>query len=389
MRPTINIPLYDIKVSRAAIAETVATLKSGWLASGPKVAAFEKAIAERSGVRLAAAVSSGTVGLQIALHLLRLPVGAEVITTPHSFIATTASILHAGLKPIYCDIDPDTFNIDTAQIARKITRKTRLVLPVDIAGHPCDYTAMQSICKDQGIKIISDSAHAFGALYRGKPIPHWTDLSVFSFHATKNLTSGEGGAVVARDARLVERARIMARHGINRDAYLRKRANQWEYDINELGLKANMSDILASVGLGELTQFDRNQVKREKIAARYAKNLQHLADYVELPVTRPNCRHAWHLYIAKLQTSRLTITRNQFVNAMAKRGVECGVHYIPIPNFKVFSPHRLSPRQFPVAHDLAGRVVSLPMYASLKLSQVDLVCEAIETVIRRHIKRSR
>jgi dTDP-4-amino-4,6-dideoxygalactose transaminase len=389
MRPAVNIPLYDIKVSRAAIAETVATLKSGWLTSGPKVAAFEKAIAERSGVKQAAAVSSATAGLQIALHLLRLPAGAEVITTPHSFIATTASILYAGLIPVYCDIDPDTLNIDTAQIARKITRKTRLVLPVDIAGHPCDYTAMRSICKDKGINILSDSAHAFGALYRGKPIPHWTDLSVFSFHATKNLTSGEGGAVVARDARLVERARILARHGINRDAYLRKQANRWEYDINELGLKANMSDVLASVGLGELTQFDRNQMKREKIAARYAKNLRHLADYVELPVTRPNCRHAWHLYITKLQTSRVTITRNQFVKAMAKRGVECGVHYIPIPNFTVFSPHRLSPRQFPVAHDLAGRVVSLPMYASLKLSQVDLVCEAVETVIRRHIKRPR
>jgi dTDP-4-amino-4,6-dideoxygalactose transaminase len=359
------------------------------LASGPKVAAFERAIAERCGVKQAAAVSSATSGLQIALHLLGLPADSEVITTPHSFIATTATILQAGLIPVYCDIDPDTLNIDTAQIARKITRRTRLILPVDIGGHPCDYTAMRSICKDKGINILSDSAHAFGALYRGKPIPQWTDISVFSFHATKNLTTGEGGAIVSRNAKLVKRARILARHGINRDAYLRKQANRWEYDIRELGLKANMSDILASVGSGELTQFDRNQIKREKIAARYAKKLQHLADYIELPITRPNCRHAWHLYIAKLQTSRLTITRNQFIKEMAMRGVECGVHYIPIPNFTVFSPHRLSLRQFPMAHDLAGRVVSLPMYASLKLSQVDFVCEAVESVIRRHIKRSR
>lgn len=377
-------PLYDLKVSDAAIRETISTLRSGWLASGPKVAAFERAIAERCGVKSAAAVSSATAGLQIALQLLRLPVGSEVITTPNSFIATTATILHAGLTPVYCDIDPDTLNIDTAQIRRRITRKTKLILPVDIAGHPCDYTAMRSICKEKGIRILSDSAHAFGATYRGKPVPHWTDISVFSFHATKNLTTGEGGAIVSRNGSFVEKARVLARHGMDRDAYLRRRGQRWEYDVKELGLKANMSDILASVGLGELHSFERNQAKRAKIAARYAKNLRDLAEYIELPVTRPNCEHAWHLYIAKLQTSRLRLNRAQFITEIAKQGVECGVHYIPIPNFSVFSPDRLTAKEYPVAHDLARRVVSLPMFPRLTLSQVDFVCDAIRSVIRRN-----
>lgn len=384
-----KIPLYDLKVSDAAIREAISTLRSGWLASGPKAASFERAIAERCGVRSAAAVSSATAGLQIALQLLRLPSDSEVITTPNSFIATTATILQAGLTPVYCDIDPDTLNIDTAQVRRRITRKTRLFLTVDIAGHPCDYTAMRSICADRKLRILSDSAHAFGATYRGKPIPHWTDISVFSFHATKNLTTGEGGAIVSRNSSTVEKARVLARHGMDRDAYLRKRGQRWEYDIKELGQKANMSDILASVGLGELRSFDRNQAKRASIAARYARNLRDLSDYIELPVTRPNCEHAWHLYIAKLQTSRLKIDRAQFIAEMAKVGVECGVHYIPIPNFAVFSPHRLTVKEYPVAHDLAWRVVSLPMFPRLTLAQVDLVCDAIASVICRNRRLTR
>jgi dTDP-4-amino-4,6-dideoxygalactose transaminase len=262
-------------------------------------------------------------------------------------------------------------------------------MPVDIAGHPCDYTAMRKICDGRNIAILSDSAHAFGALYRGKSIPHWTDLSVFSFHATKNLTTGEGGAILSRNGRLIERARRLSRHGITRDAYMRKAGKSWQYDIPEPGMKANLPDILASIGLGELTTFDSRQLKRRKIVERYARNLAHLQEYLELPVERPNCRSAWHLYIIKLNTKRLTIDRAQFIDAMARKAVECGVHYIPVPDFTAYKRHTLSARDFPILRDLAPRTVTLPLYPALSLKQVDYVCESIESVIMRNIRRSR
>ncbi|MCM2272374.1 MAG: DegT/DnrJ/EryC1/StrS family aminotransferase [candidate division Zixibacteria bacterium] len=389
MCPANRIPLYDIKLSKAAIDETVASLKSGWLTSGPKTVAFEEAIAARCRVRQAAAVSSASFGLSLALYLAGTGVGSQVITSPLTFIATTTAILNAGLEPVYCDIDPVTLNIDATKVSRKLTRKTRLILPIDIAGHPCDYATLQTIAKDRQIRIVSDSAHAFGALYRGKAIPHWTDISVYSFHATKNLTTGEGGAIVSRHSNWIERARRLARHGIDRDAYMRKQGQHWSYDVPELGLKGNLSDILASVGLGELTMFDRNQEKRRKIADRYRRNLAHLQDRIELPTESPHCRSAWHLYIIKLHTGCLRLGRDQFIKAMARRAVECGVHYIPIPDFSAFRGSRANFGKLPVMDDVAARVVTLPLYPSLSLSEVDLVCEAVESVIRRNIKRTR
>ncbi|MBK7140660.1 MAG: DegT/DnrJ/EryC1/StrS aminotransferase family protein [bacterium] len=389
MPPIAKIPLYDLALSRAAIAETTATLRSGWLATGAKAKAFELKIAAHCGIRHAAAVSSATAGLQLALYLAAFKGGSEVITTPYTFIATTTSIIAAGLTPVYCDIDPDTLNLDTAKLARKITRRTGLILPVDIAGHPCDYSAMREICKGKEIQIVSDSAHAFGSLYRGEAIPHWTDLSVFSFHATKNLTTGEGGAILSRNGKLIERARRLSRHGITRDAWMRKQGRGWQYDIPEIWMKGNLPDILASIGLGELTTFDQRQAKRRKIVERYAHNLRHMQDYLELPVERPNCLSAWHLYIIKLVTKRLTIDRAGFIEAMARKSVECGVHYIPIPDFSAFAGSRPNLGSFPVMDEVAPRTVTLPLYPTLSLKQVDYICESIEAVIKRNIRRTR
>lgn len=389
MKRATKIPLYDLTLGNETLKRAVATLRSGWLATGARTAEFEQRIAEYCGMKHAAAVSSATAGLQLALYLAAFKGGSEVITTPYTFIATTTSIIAAGLTPVYCDIDPDTLNLDTAKLARKITRRTGLILPVDIAGHPCDYSAIREICRGKEIQIVSDSAHAFGSLYRGRAIPHWTDLSVFSFHATKNLTTGEGGAILSRNGKLIERARRLSRHGITRDAWMRKQGRGWQYDIPELWLKANMPDILASIGLGELTTFVQRQEKRRKIVERYSQNLAHLQEYIELPVDRPNCQSAWHLYIIKLITKRLTIDRARFIEAMARKSVECGVHYIPITDFSAFAGSRRNFGSFPVMDEVAPRVVTLPLYPTLSLKQVDYVCEAIESVIKRHIRRPR
>ncbi len=379
-----NIPLFDLTVSREAIDEVTASLKSGWLSTGPRVARFEREIAAALRAKHAVAVNSATAGLAVALKATGVVPGKEVITSPFTFVATIEAILYCGATPVLADIDPETLTLDPTSVARAITARTAAVVPVDIAGHPCDYTKLRAVCGKRKIPIIADSAHAFGALYRGKPIPHWTETSVYSFYATKNLTCGEGGMIVSNRKSFMDRVRYLSRHGMTTNAFQRKRQGGWEYDVVDLGFKANMSDIHAAIGLGQLTQFESDQAKRRQLVIRYYQNLESIGDLLELPYEHRNCRSAWHLFIIRLNRRGLRISRDRFIELMAARGIECGVHYRPVFDFSYYRSLRRWKKRCPNVVSAAGQVVTLPLYAKMTLRQVDEVCEKITGILRTY-----
>lgn len=382
----MRIPLCDLSVNSAARIEVASSLAAGWLSTGPRVKAFESALTKQLSVKYGVAVNSATSGLLLALKGMGIQPDDEVITTPYTFVATVATILHCGARPVFVDINPDSLTMDPTSLARRISRQTRLVVPIDIAGYPCDFPDIRKICKQYDVPILSDSAHAFGATFRNKSMAQLADASVYSFYSTKNLTCGEGGIVASRDKGLIERVRLLSRHGMSTNAFQRSQSGIWDYDVTTLGHKANMSDIHAAIGLGQLKTFVRDQKRRDAIAARYRKNLGDLHDYLDLPIVETDRRHSWHLYIIKLNLPHLKISRDRFIAEMAKSGIECGVHYKPVFEFSYYRRMGFSASQTPVAASVWQRVVSLPIFPGLTDRQVDFVSESIRRIVRKQAR---
>ena len=378
-----KIPLFDLKLSGAAKRQVREVMTSGWLNSGPKVREFEQAISRLAHVRYAAAVSSATAGLQLTLEALGAGPGKEVITTPFTFVATVASIIHTGATPILADIDPTSLTIDPDEVARKITSETLCVLPVDIGGRPADYARLASICKSRRLPLVADAAHSLGAQIGRKSIAQLVDAAVHSFQATKNLTTADGGIVLSRHKVLVDRVQLLARHGMTAAAYQRRSSLRWAYDVVGLGHKANLSDLNAAVGLGQLSVFDKNQARRVRLAEQYQRRLSGLQDYLEVPVVDSGKHHAWHLYIVKLHLSRLRIGRNRLMALLAEAGIETGVHYRPLFEMSFYRELGYTEQYFPNAAYAGRRVMSLPLYPELKLTDVDFVCDRLVQIVRR------
>ncbi len=382
-----KVPLFDLSLAPAARRQVAATLASGWLTTGPQAALFEKAVSHLLEVRYAAAVNSATTGLYLILKALGAGPGREVITTPFTFVATVEAILMTGALPVFADIDPHTLTIDVEEVARKLSNQTSAILPVDMAGYPADYDRLNTVAAARKLPVVSDAAHAIAAQYRGKSIAQLADAAVYSFYSTKNLTCGEGGMVLSRHKVLVDKVRQLSSHGLSTDTYQRRRTGRRQYDAVDMGFKGNMSDIHAAVGLGQLTTFERDQARRATIAERYLKNLAGLADFLELPVIESHCRHGWHLFIIKLHLSKLRITRDQFIRKMALNGIECGVHYRPI--FELTWYHQalgLKQQHYPNTTYAGRRVVSLPLFPTLRLRDVDYVCDKLSAVVTRHAR---
>ncbi|MFZ1682580.1 MAG: DegT/DnrJ/EryC1/StrS family aminotransferase [Candidatus Zixiibacteriota bacterium] len=381
-----RIPLCDVTVSPAARREVAQALRDGWLSTGPRVRKFERAALAKLGAKYGVAVNSATSALFLALKGMGVGPADEVITTPFTFVATVETILHCGAKPVLVDIDPRTFTMDPASLEKKISKKTRLVVPVDIAGYPCDYEGIKRVCRKYKTPILSDSAHAFGSAYHGKSIDRLVDASVYSFYSTKNLTMGEGGMIVSEDRKLIERIRLLSRHGMSSNAYQRTGTGGWEYDIEILGYKANLSDIQAAIGIGQLNRFDIDQARRKAVARQYQSNLEDSGEYIELPISGTDRTHTWHLYIIKLRLDRLKISRNQFISEMNLRGIECGVHYKPVFEMSYYRKLGMKGSATPVAASVWKQVVSLPMYAGLTRTQIDRVCTAVSELIRKNAR---
>ena len=373
------IPFSRPWIDDAEIEAVSQVLASKWISSGNRVREFERAFAEHLGVKHAIAVSSCTAALHLSLVVADIGSGDEVITTPYTFTATAEAIRYVGAKPVFVDIHPDTLNIDTSKIERAITPRTKAILPVHIAGIPCDMDALQDISKNHNLTLIDDAAHAIPVEYKGQHIGAIGDLSAFSFYANKNLTTAEGGMITTNSDVFAKPLRTMRLHGIDKDAWARQsQRNIWRYDIATEGYKYNMTDIQAAMGLCQLMKLNKQHERRRNFAQLYQTELAKFPQ-IRTPVAPENPReHAWHLYIIQLQTGN----RDAFVESLSEANIECSVHYIPLHLFE-FYQHQYGYRvgDFPCAEAAFERVVSLPLHPGLTEEDIHIVVDAIGKIL--------
>lgn len=359
-------------------------LRSGWLGTGPKVARFEKDFAAYKGVTEShvAAVNSCTAALHVSLIAAGIGPGDEVITTPITFCATVNAIIHSGATPVLADIDPVTMNIDPAQIETRITSKTKAILPVHMTGRPCDMTAIMLLARKYKLIVIEDCAHAIEAEYRGQRAGTIGDFGCFSFYVTKNVITGEGGMIVAKREANIEHAKILALHGMSKDAWKRYSDDGYKhYYAVECGFKYNMMDLQAALGIHQLARVEKNWKRREQIWRIYQEA------FADLPITRPaepesNTRHAYHLYTLLIDDKICGISRDQFLQAMTAHKVGVGVHYLSIPEHPYYHERfGWHPRDFPEALIVGRRTVSLPLSPYLSNRDVEDVILATRSIL--------
>jgi dTDP-4-amino-4,6-dideoxygalactose transaminase len=375
------LPYSRPNIGEEEIAEVVATLKSGWLTTGPQTAAFEQEFRGYIGSSHALAVNSCTAGLHLALAALDFQPGDEVITTPLTFCATVNTILEAGGTPVLADIGED-LNIDPDAISAAVTDRTRAILPVHYGGLPCRMREIWQFAGERKLKVIEDAAHAVGATYRGNPIGSGpSDAVAFSFYATKNLCTGEGGMVTTPSLELYERMRVLCLHGISRHAWNRyTEEGSWYYEVVERGFKYNMSDIMSAIGIHQLRKLDRMNAHRAEIAATYNRAFANMPE-VELPPDRADSVHAWHLYVLRLNLDTLSIDRARFFEEMRARRIGCSVHFIPIPLHPYY--RKTLELRDPCTRALAEypRLLSLPLYSKMTDDDVERVIEAVRDIV--------
>ena len=369
------IPFSRPWIDDTEIEAVSQVLASKWISTGNRVREFERAFAEYLGVKHAIAVSSCTAALHLSLVVAEIGSGDEVITTPYTFTATAEAIRYVGAKPVFVDIHPDTLNIDPSKIEQAITSRTKAILPVHIAGIPCDMDALRDISQKHNLMLIDDAAHAIPVEYKGQHIGAIGDLSAFSFYANKNLTTAEGGMITTNSDTFAKPLRTMRLHGIDKDAWARQsQRNIWRYDIATEGYKYNMTDIQAAMGLCQLMKLNKQHERRRNFAQIYQTELAKFPQ-ISTPVAPDNPReHAWHLYIIQLQTGN----RDAFVESLSEANIECSVHYIPLHLFDFYQDqygYRVG--DFPCAEAAFERVVSLPLHPGLIEEEIHIVIDAI------------
>jgi dTDP-4-amino-4,6-dideoxygalactose transaminase len=385
MPETSFIPFYAPSLGEEEIREVEATLRSGWLTSGPRAAQFEQEFGAYVGAAHALAVSSGTAGLHLALAGLGIGPGDEVVTSPLTFCSTVHTILQTGAVPVLADIGPDG-NIDPDAIGKRITESTRAIIPVHFAGLPCKMRAIRALARRHGIYVIEDAAHAAGAHYEGRPIgaapaadgPDVSDAVVFSFCAT----NGEGGMVTTYREPLAKKLRTLSLHGLSKESW--NSSNEWGDWCREVvaaGFKYNLSDILAAIGIHQLRKLEQFIEIRTRYAQIYNQALGDL-DEVELPPDNPRSRHAWDLYVLRLNLAKLKIDRRAFLQELRRRQIGASVHFIPIPLHPYFAQLHLARCRCPRALELYPRLVSLPLYPAMTEDQVHYVAQSVREALQ-------
>lgn len=380
------IPFALPDIGAEEIAQVTECMQSGWLTSGPKVKQFEKNFAEFIGGGVEAiSVNSATAGLILALEAIGVSAGDEVITTPYTFSATAMSAVHLGATPVLVDIAPATMNIDPAKIEAAITNKTKAIIPVHFSGLSCDMEAIIKIARKHDLRIIEDAAHALPTTCGGKLIGSLdTDATIYSFYATKTITTGEGGMLVTRNKQIADRCRIMRMHGISTDVFDRYTStkSRWYYEITAPGYKCNMTDISAAIGIPQLQKARNFQQKRQAIKERYFKAFNNLP--VQLPEEKSGETHAWHLFVIRLNDDA-PINRDEFIKAMSEQyGIGCSVHFIPIHLHPYWREKLgLNAEDLPIAKDCFERAVSLPIYTKMTDEDVERVIFATKELLRK------
>jgi len=369
-------------IEDAEIQEVVATMKTGWLGTGPKVAKLEKDFAAYKGVEHAVALNSGTAALHLSIIAAGIKSGDEVITTPMTFCATVNAIIHAGATPVLADVDPATMNIDPNQIEAKITPKTKAILPVHFAGRPCEMDAICDIAQRHNLKIIEDCAHAIETEYHGKKAGTFGEFACFSFYVTKNVATGEGGMVLTKHADDAARIKTLGLHGMSKDAWKRFGDEGFKhYQVVECGFKYNMMDLQAAIGIHQLARVEQNWQKRKAIWNQYN------VAFKDLPIatpedTAPNTRHAYHLYTVLIYEQKTGVSRDAFLDLMTKHNIGVGVHYMSIPEHPYYqATFGWKPEDYPHAMKIGRQTVSLPISAKLTGIDVTDVIEAVGRVL--------
>lgn len=378
MRATL-LPYSRHSVEEDDIQAVIEVLRSDWLTTGPKISSFEGAFAERVGARYAVAVSSGTAALHAAAFAAGVAHGHHVVVSPMSFVASANCARYQGAMVIFADVAADTLNLDPRCVAANLTEETRAIVTVDYAGQPSDLEELGALAARYKLMLIEDASHALGASYHDRRVGSLADLTTFSLHPVKLITTGEGGMVTTNDAALASRARAFRNHGITTDHRQRSRAASWLYEMVELGFNYRLTDCQSALGLSQLKKLDRWLRRRTEIADRYAAAFAGIPE-VEVPTVKSDRRSAWHLYVIRLRLDRLRASREQIFRALRAENIGVNVHYIPIPWHPYYQRLGYAKGQWPVAEDAYERMLSLPMFPGMDDGQVDDVIRAVEKV---------
>ena len=376
------LPPFKHSIGEDEINEVVDTLKSDWITTGPKTFKFEDLFSKKVNSKYAIAVNSCTAAMHLAIIALGIKNGDEVITTPYTFAATAEVITNANAKPVFVDVEKDTYNIDPNKIEEKITDKTKAIIVVHYAGHACEMDKIMDIARKFDLYVIEDAAHAIGSKYKDKMIGSVADITCFSFYATKNITTAEGGMITTNDGDLADKMRMLSLHGISKDAWKRYSSEgSWYYEILYSGYKYNMSDLQASIGIHQLKKLDQMQDRREEIVDKYNKSFNKLPQIIT-PTVKSYTKHAWHLYPIQINEELLTINRNKFIEALKAENIGTSVHFIPLhlhPYYKEKFDFKSS--DFPNAFSLYNNEISLPIYPKMEDKDVEDVIFAVEKII--------
>ncbi len=370
------------RIEEDEIEEVVSCLRSGWIGTGPRVAEFERRVAAYKGAAHAVAVNSCTAALHLSILAAGIGPGDEVITTPMTFCASVNAIIHAGATPVLADVDPLSLNIDPAKVRAKITPRTRAILPVHFAGRSCDMDPLCALAEEHGLTVIEDCAHAIETEYRGRKAGTFGDFGCFSFYVTKNVITGEGGMILARNPEHAARLKVLALHGMSADAWKRFGDEGYRhYLVTEAGFKYNMMDLQAAIGLRQLDKVEPFWERRREIWERYTAELSGLPLTLPAPV-EADTRHAFHLFSILVDEGRAGLSRDAFLTAMTKRKIGVGVHYLSIPEHPFYQQRfGWSPDDCPNARDIGRRTVSLPISPKLTDADVTDVIEAVREIL--------
>jgi dTDP-4-amino-4,6-dideoxygalactose transaminase len=382
------LPFARPSLGEDEIREVVDTLRSGWITTGPKTERFAAAFLDYVGGRFAVPVSSATAGLHAALLALGIGAGDEVVTTPMTFVATLNAIVHCGAVPVLVDIDAATLQMRVEAIEFVLTPRTKAIVPVHYVGQPVDMDPLLALASARGLAVLEDAAHAVGTEYRGRRVGSFPTTSVFSFHPNKNITTGEGGMIVTEDPGVFERASLLKFHGMDREAWKRfAKEGSPRYDVAVPGFKYNMMDLQAALGLHQLPRLDGFIAERTRLAGRYDAAFAGTMGLI-LPSRVPYpSRHAWHLYTPLLDVDRLTISRDRFLDELKRRNIGTGLHYTAAHEFSYYERRfGWKPDDFPEAHFVSERILSLPLFPDLSDDDQDDAIAAVHEVLEEFRK---
>ncbi|MGG1419908.1 DegT/DnrJ/EryC1/StrS family aminotransferase [Bacillus subtilis] len=371
-------------IGKEEIQEVTETLESGWLSKGPKVQQFEKEFAAFVGAKHAVAVNSCTAALFLALKAKGIGPGDEVITSPLTFSSTANTIIHTGATPVFADIDENTLNIDPVKLEAAVTPRTKAVVPVHFGGQSCDMDAILAIAQNHGLFVLEDAAHAVYTTYKQRMIGSIGDATAFSFYATKNLATGEGGMLTTDDEELADKIRVLSLHGMSKAAWNRYSSNgSWYYEVESPGYKMNMFDLQAALGLHQLKRLDDMQKRREEIAGLYQTAFQRIPGLIT-PFVHDDGRHAWHLYVLQVDEKKAGVTRSEMITALKDEyNIGTSVHFIPVHIHPYYQKQfGYKEADFPNAMNYYKRTLSLPLYPSMSDDDVHDVIEAVRDIVK-------